>query len=217
MRAAISSQPGFLESSNLTVESPLPSDRGVARSVDEPGGCNAHVAMARRHIERGDTAPVLVDTSNDGSGQRYHTGFQYRFLDPSSERNLVVHRDLHHPAGDDFDVVRGAEVVQNLVRDPVRELPPVLPRRIQPAKHTDDGIDGLTTQRRQTINENHAAARASRLHRRGYTRRSGPDHANVTTALEYRRLFLAGDDSSVGTKRTVEHNNFRACASKDIR
>ena len=135
--------------------------------------------------------------------RRRDAGRRHGFLHPPPQRDFVVHRDFHHAAGDDFDVVGRAQVADYFIGDAVGELAPFLARRVQPAKHADDGIDGLAAQGRQTVDQNDAASGTRRFHGRGNARRARSDHTDVAAPLEYRRLLFTGDDLRIGTERAI--------------
>src|SRR6202034_2195152 len=72
------------------VEARLPGDRSIAGRVDEAGRADAHIAVARGDIERGQPPPIAVDLADDAAGERRHAGRQHRLLDPAAQRHLVV-------------------------------------------------------------------------------------------------------------------------------
>src|ERR1700722_12542674 len=95
--------------------------------------------------------------------------------------------------------------MQDFVRDAVRELRAVRPRRVQPAEHADDRVDRLAAERWQPIHQDYRKARARGLDRGGDARGAGADHADVAAALTHRRLLGARHDPRFRIKRTVQH------------
>ena len=99
------------------------------------------------------------------------------------------------------------QVVDEVVRDAVSEL--FVAGRIseQADDHADDGIDGLSTERGQSVHQDDFSSQPGSFNGGGDSGNSRAADADVGFVLDHRRRAVAPDDPGFGAEGFIEHGD----------
>ena len=160
----------------------LPGEGRVAAGVDEAVGLDGDVPVAGTQLDRRDAAVGQVRVLQHRAEHGRDAQAPDRLLQPPAEHDLVV-VDGHGVAALEVQVTGRAEVAEDVVEDPVRELGVGRAVAEHAAEQPDQGMDHLAAEQRQRVHQHHVPVQPGGLDGRGEARDPGADHADVGADL----------------------------------
>ena len=188
----------------------LPGQRRVAGGVDEASRRKRHVAIAGGETDLMHPAAIARHGAQDRTEQYGNVSFANGFLDPTRERDLIVHHHgrVRRTAAAVVQGALSAEIAQNVIGDAVGELMAMRPVGEQSAERADDGIDGLATERGKSVQQCDLATETGRLERRRNPGDACPEDADIGRYMSCRPARRPPNDA--GRRRNLGLVHFLA-------